>query len=139
MKSRSYDRGQGCGRWLLLRCWDNPLDGRGPTPAQVAAQAYACAAHFVLLDVTDAPYADSDGLRWLLRLRDTLEAEGKCLRIAARRGGKIWRNLDLLGADFEVFESVRTAWKSPFVGMSQKAPQQTVPKMRAPVRACDRR
>jgi anti-anti-sigma regulatory factor len=110
-------------RWLLLRCWDRPLDGGGPTPSEVAAQCHACGAHFVLLDITGAPYADSEGLRWLLRLRDTLEAEGKDLRIAARRGGKVWRNLDLLGADFEIFDSVRAAWKAPRINAGTSAGQ----------------
>ena len=104
--------GYGCGRRLLLR-WGGPLDGRGPAPALVAARSDAGAVRLVLLDMTGAPYADSDGLRWLLRLRDGLEARGKGLRIAARPGGNVWRNLGLLGADLDVFESVRAAWKAP--------------------------
>jgi ABC-type transporter Mla MlaB component len=117
MTGHSYD----CGRLLLFR-WDGPLDGHGPTPAQVAAQSRVCAARNVLLDATHTPYADSDGLRWLLRLQDHLQAQGKGLRIAARRGSKVWRNLILLGAGLEVFESVRAAWKAPSPRIVAAAP-----------------
>lgn len=100
----------GVGRVLLLRV-GGALDGSLPAPDQVAASARAAGARFVLLDATGASYADSDGLRWLLRVREMLEGSGKRLRIAARRGGKVWRNLALLDARLEMYGSVGGAWK----------------------------
>ena len=105
--------GQGVGRVLLLRV-TGPLDGGAPDPRQVTASANACGARFVLLDATRAPYADSGGLRWLLGLRSELDEAGRQLHIAAKRGSKVWRNLDLLNAGLEIFGSVGAAWKEPW-------------------------
>src|SRR3712207_6745136 len=103
--------GSAVGRVLLLR-WEAPLDGMGEPPQQVAARAAQNASRTVLLDITGVPYVDSDGLRWLLRLQNELEATGRTLRIAARRGGKVWRNLALLDAGLDLHESVASAWKN---------------------------
>ncbi len=100
------------GRVLLLR-WEEQLDGSGPTPEQVAATAYCSGARYALLDLTHAAYADSEGLRWLLLLRNALDGHDIGLRIAARAGGKVWRNLKILEANLDLYETVALAWKSP--------------------------
>ena len=104
------DFGQVLGRVFVIRC-DGPLDGRAAAPERIAQQARG--ARVLLVDATAAPYADSEGLRWLLRLRQLAGEAGQCLRIAARRGGRVWRNLMLLHYDFEIFASARSAWESP--------------------------
>lgn len=101
------------GRVLVLR-WEGVLDGSGPTPEQVFASAQRRHARFLLLDTTDVPYADSDGLRWLRRLRDVMEERGHSLRIAARPQGRVWRSLSLVQIDLDVYASARQAWKTPW-------------------------
>ena len=102
--------GQSLGRVFVIRC-EGPLDGDAVEPEVIAQRARG--ARVVLVDATASPYADSEGLRWLLRLREETIAAGQCLRIAARRGGRIWRNLTLLRSDFNIFASARSAWESP--------------------------
>ena len=101
------------GRVLLLE-WEGPLDGSDPSHVAAAARALTSQERFLLLDMTRAAYADTAGLRWLFRLRDRAEASGKRLRIAARRGGKVWRNLALLAAGIDVYESLPQAWAAPW-------------------------
>ena len=100
------------GRVLLLR-WEGALDGSGPPPQRLAEAVRACGARFLLLDTTQVPYADSDGLRWLVRLRAELEAHGRRLRLAVRPHSKVWRSLALLHLGLEVYGSLRAAWKPP--------------------------
>ena len=102
--------GQALGRIFVIRC-EGPLDGVAAEPDVIVGRARG--ARIVLVDTTAAPYADSEGLRWLLRLREATGAAGQCLRIVAQRGGRVWRNLMLLHSDFEVFTSARSAWESP--------------------------
>ena len=102
------------GRVFLLR-WDGPLDGSGPAPAQVAAGAVCADARFLLLDLSHVPFADSGGLRWLLALTGETAAAGLGLRVAARPGGKVRRNLALLQAGLELYDSVARAWKAPLL------------------------
>lgn len=101
------------GRVLLVR-WEGALDGSGPAPSRVAADARHCGARFLLLDTTRASYANSDGLRWLITLRSELEKAGRRLRLAAKPQGKVWRNLTLLQLKLDVYESVGRAWKTPW-------------------------
>lgn len=101
------------GRVLLLRC-EGELDGTGPTPEQVVTTARQRKTRFLLIDTTRAAYADSNGLRWLIRLRTLLEAAGQPLRIAAPPQGKVWRTLLLLHLGLDVQESCVRAWKTPW-------------------------
>ncbi len=103
------------GRVLILH-WNGVLDGTGLSPEQVRVDLVQCGARLLLLDTTRAPYADSEGVRWLLRLQNHLEACGKRLRIVARPQGKVWRVLSLLQLGLEMFESVGRAWKAPWHG-----------------------
>jgi anti-anti-sigma regulatory factor len=101
------------GRVLILR-WQSALDGCGLTPEQVVTSALRRHARYVLIDATGAPHADSNGVRWLLRLRHELECCGKHLRIAAPPSGKVGRALGLLQLGLETFESLGGAWKAPW-------------------------
>lgn len=101
------------GRVLLLRC-EGELDGTGPTPEQVVTAARQRQARFLLLDTTQAAYADTNGLRWLIRLRALLEAAGQSLRIAAPPKGKVCRSLTLLQLEMDVYETCGRAWRTPW-------------------------
>ena len=101
------------GRVLILRC-EGELDGTGPTPEQVVTAARQRHARFLLVDTTRAAYADTNGLRWLMRLRTLLEAAGQSLRVAAAPQGKVWRSLSLLHLGLDVYESCGRAWKTPW-------------------------
>ena len=103
------------GRVLLL-AGETVFGGGGdaPTPEALAALATRSGVRFALLDATRAPYADSDGLRWLLRLRRELESACIVLRVAAAPGSRVWRNLMLLGVNLDLHESARSAWKCPW-------------------------
>ena len=96
------------GRTALLRC-NAPLSG-GPDPVALLAQIERSGAREVLLDTTQASWADSEGLRWLLALHQTLNTHGHALRIVAPTGGRVWRNISLLKTDLPVFTSVKAAW-----------------------------
>ncbi len=105
------------GRVLLLSGEDKPLDAVSPLalggePERIARHARAVRARIVLLDLTRVPFADSDGLRWILHLKNALdEALPQCsLRVAAPLHGKVRRNLDLLGAGVALYDNVRAAW-----------------------------
>lgn len=95
------------GRTALLRC-NAPLSG-GPDVTQLVTQIERTGARDVLLDTTKAGWADSDGLRWLLALKQTLQTHGHSLRVVAREDGRIWRNITLLQTDLPLFGSVRAA------------------------------
>ena len=97
------------GRTAVLRC-NAPLSG-GPDPETLLSQIERCGAREVLLDATDAPWADSAGLRWLLALQHTLLAHGHPLSVAAHADGRVWRNVALLQAGLHLYPSVRAAWR----------------------------
>ncbi|MCW3062758.1 MAG: hypothetical protein JWQ02_4579 [Capsulimonas sp.] len=97
------------GRVLVIRS-SCAIDGSAPSPEHITHYAAAEHARYVLLDATSAPYTDTDGLRWLLRLRD----QPTPVRIAARKGGRIWRALQMMELEFSVFDSVQHAWKTPW-------------------------
>lgn len=112
------------GRVCLVRC-DGPMGGTPsglgagtlPDPEALTDAAARMGARTVLVDATEAPYADSDGLRWLLRLRGAASERGLAVRVAARPKGRVWRNVALLAAGFELFPSVREAWNGvPYAG-----------------------
>ncbi|MEO7717440.1 MAG: STAS domain-containing protein [Capsulimonas sp.] len=102
------------GRVLLLRC-DGPLDGMGLSAQEVLDRVRVSGARVVLVDVTQAPYVDSNGIRWLLKLQSFLEETGRHLRIAAKRGAGVWRILTMMGPvtrRLEIFEGISGAWKA---------------------------
>lgn len=99
---------------MLLRC-DGPLDGMGLSPQDVLERVRASGARVVLVDVTQSPYVDSNGIRWLLKLQGFMEEWGAHLRIAARRGAGVWRILAMMGPvtkRLQVFEGLTGAWRA---------------------------
>lgn len=104
-------RKQLSGRVLLLRC-DGPLNGQALTPEQVVSTVKARGVRLLVLDTTQASFIDTDGLRWLQRLREKLAETGSSLRIAARPKGKVWRTLRLFNYDKDMYDSPARAWKS---------------------------
>ena len=110
------DNIQQLGRILLVRCGQTPLDGEsgssGVGAREIIARAQKGGARTVLLDATVSPYADSGGLRWLLRLKQEAENSGLSLRTVTSPGSRIERNLSLLKAGFDIYEDLHTAWSA---------------------------
>jgi anti-anti-sigma regulatory factor len=63
----------------------------------------------LVVDTTGAAYADSNGLRWLIALQETLTKYGIVISILASRNSKVLRNLELLGGAFDVTTDARRA------------------------------
>jgi hypothetical protein len=101
---RLYDVGR---TWLLRLC--SPLTG-GPDVLGIRAAMEQRGAKSLVVDTTAAEYADSNGLRWLLALQQTLATHGIVIRVLASRNSKVLRNLQLLGGAFEVTTDARQAW-----------------------------
>ena len=98
------------GRALLI-CCVGPLGG--PAPEITIGEAKAAHARIVIVDAMCADYADSDGLHWLLTLRAAAAEQHIEVRIAAREGSNIWRNLLLLRAGFPLYAHVQAALHGP--------------------------
>lgn len=106
------DRIEPVGRALMLRA-SEPLDAvsllcRTP-PHEIVTRARGAGCRVVVLDVYPAAYADSDGLRWLLALREELAAAPLPLHVVARPHSRVRRNLDLLRADLTLYDAVQDA------------------------------
>ena len=110
------DNIQQLGRILLVRCGHTPLDGKGGSSGieahEIVARARKGGARTVLLDATVSPYADSNGLRWLLHLKQEAENSGLSLRTVTAPGSKIERNVSLLKAGFDIYQDLHTAWSA---------------------------
>ncbi|MFZ4783503.1 MAG: hypothetical protein ACOYLC_14425 [Armatimonadaceae bacterium] len=104
MLFRLYDVGR---TWLLRLC--SPLTG-GPDVVGIRAAMERRGAKSLVVDTTAAAYADSNGLRWLMALQETLTKYGIVISILASRNSKVLRNLDLLGGAFDVTTDARRAW-----------------------------
>ena len=103
------------GRVFLL-CPRGPLGLPDDSPERLVERARSRGSRAILLDMTHTPYIDSDGLRWLIRLRRAAaadESSPQLLRIVARRDGSVWRNLKLLDTGITLFASLRDAWRAP--------------------------
>lgn len=105
---------QQLGRVLLVRCGRRPLDGAsGSSGIQVddiVDRARRGGARTVLLDASGSPYADSGGLRWLLRLKQEAESNGLNLCTVAAPHSRVWRNLTLLNAGLDMYGDLHAAW-----------------------------
>jgi len=105
---------QQLGRVLLVRCGHRPLDGEsgssGVGVREIITRARNGGARTVLLDASGSPYADSGGLRWLLRLRQEVEDSGLALCTVATPHSRVWRNLALLQADLALYGDLHDAW-----------------------------
>jgi anti-anti-sigma factor len=100
------------GRRLLVRCASELSEG---TVARMEQQVerHLPAARCVLLDLSEAAFANSAGLRWLARLSDGLQAQRKPLRVLVRPGSPVERAFCLTGYDrrVELHRSARSAWR----------------------------
>ena len=114
---RLYDVGR---TWLLRLC--SPLTG-GPDVNGIRAAMKQRGAKSLVVDATAAEYADSNGLRWLMSLQQSLSMHGMVVRVLASRNSKVLRNLQLLGGGFEVTTDARTAWYRK--GWSKVTPRQS--------------
>ena len=99
------------GRGFIIR-WEKAIDGSDPTIEKVAEETVRRGAKFIVFDASRAPCIDSAGLRWMLGLRARAEAAGVVLRIVARPGSKVARNLNLLNMDLDIFPSAVEAWQA---------------------------
>jgi hypothetical protein len=94
------------GRAFLVKCL-GPLGG--PDSETLMREARRSRSRILLIDTTHAEYADSDGLRWLMALREAAAENTLELRIVVREGSNIYRNLLLLRAGLLLYGSVQTA------------------------------
>lgn len=106
------DRLEPVGRALMLRAAE-PLDARSflcrTAPEAILRRVRAGGLRVVVLDAYPAEYADSDGLRWLLALQETLAAENIPFHVVSRPHSRVRRNLDLLRADLSQYDLVQDA------------------------------
>jgi hypothetical protein len=112
---------QGVGRVFVVRC-PGSLDGNGLTPEEVVQGVVKSGAKFLILDATSAAFVDTPGVRWLIRLRSLLESMGKGFRIAARTKGGIPRNLEILKVNIDCYDTVATAWRTPWKSFNTTPP-----------------
>jgi len=115
----------GAGRVFVCKC-QGCLDGNGATPEEVIQHAARAGAKFLIVDATEAAYVDSPGVRWLLHLRSLVEAMGKGLRIVTGSKSPVSRNLHILQVDIECFDTLATAWRTPWVLREQSERKRAV-------------
>lgn len=96
---------QAVGRVLVVR-YSSIIDGKSVPTEDIIDSLHARRARFVVIDAMQSPHADTDGIRWLLRFRT--------YRVAAAPNGKLWRTLQFLQLDRNVFGAVRAAWQTPW-------------------------
>ena len=101
-----------CGRRLVVQCGRELSDETGRLIEQMA-QAQTGRSRSVVLDLSGAAYADSGGLRWLLRFVETLERHGAELHLVVAQQSRVARALALSGyARFlKLHSSARSAWR----------------------------
>ncbi|MGO8670202.1 MAG: hypothetical protein ACLQVD_02375 [Capsulimonadaceae bacterium] len=100
---------QPAGRVLVLR-WSTAVNGDAPAPDEIARVAATNSARFVVVDTTSAPYTDTNGIRWLMRLREL----PMNFRIAVRPNGRISRALKLVQFEGATVDTARRAWSEPW-------------------------
>lgn len=100
------------GRRLLIRC-------TGELSAATLAGleslfSRSLTSRLVVLDLSGVSFADSEGLRWLLRLDASLRARRQDLRVLVRQGSSLQRALSLTGYDrlVDLHHSGRSAWSA---------------------------
>ena len=100
------------GRSAVVRC-GQPLDA--PTSARLGSLLADSLqrARRVILDLSAASYADSDGLKGLLTLQQRLQTQGAELRLVVPPGSRIDRALQLVGfaSLLPLYPTGRRAWR----------------------------
>ena len=101
-----------CGRRLVVRCGRELSDETGRL---IERMAHACGgrSRSVVLDLSGAEYADSGGLRWLLRFVEALEQHGAKLHLIVAQQSRVSRALALSGYSrfLSLHASARSAWR----------------------------
>lgn len=101
---------QAAGRSVVARV-AGPFDHE--TAARLSAElAFARGSRRVVLDLSQASYIDSPGVRGLLQLHSELSASRRELRLAVRRGSSVECTFELLRLQDQlaVSDSVAGAW-----------------------------
>ena len=101
------------GRRLVVRCGEELSEGTVPR-LERQLLPYLGRAKAVFLDLSDVPFANSEGLRWILRLDGGLREQQKPLRVLVRPGSRVERALALTGYDrmVDLHRSARSAWRA---------------------------
>jgi anti-anti-sigma factor len=101
-----------CGRRLVVRCGRELSDETGRLIERMA-QVHAGPSRSVVLDLSNAAYADSGGLRWLLRFMVTLEQHNAKLHLVVAQKSRVARTLALsgYGCFLSLHSSARSAWR----------------------------
>lgn len=102
---------QAAGRSVVVRV-AGPFDLETATRLSAAIAASSRTSRRVLLDLSQASYIDSPGIRALLQLQLDLAASDRELRLAIRRGSSVERTFGLLRLQDQlvVSDSVVGAW-----------------------------
>ncbi|MBC8141668.1 MAG: hypothetical protein H7Y38_09545 [Armatimonadetes bacterium] len=112
LDSPQADRLEPVGRALMLRAAE-PLDAESflcrTAPENILRRVRADQLRVVVLDAYPTEYADSDGLRWLLALKEVLAKENIPFHVVSRPHSRVRRNLDLLRADLSQYDLVQDA------------------------------
>ena len=80
----------------VLLCPSAPLDIAGARALIERARPLLSTCRRLLVDLQDADFIDSSGVRALLYLATELEEDGKELRLVVRRGSRVERTLGIL-------------------------------------------
>ena len=91
-----------------------PLNLTGAMRLRTKVDRLAPNCRCLLIDLHGAEFADSAGVRSLLRWAEELEAQGKELRLVVTEGSRIARTLTLLqlNSRLQVFGTIRDAWSA---------------------------
>jgi len=102
---------QAAGRSVVVRV-AGPFDLETAARLSAGIAASAGTSRRVLLDLSQASYIDSPGVRALLQLQSDLHASQRELRLAIRRGSSVGRTFGLLRLQDQlaVSDSVAGAW-----------------------------
>jgi anti-anti-sigma factor len=102
---------QAAGRSVVVRV-AGPFDLETATRLSAGIAASSRTSRRVLLDLSQASYIDSPGVRALLQLQSELTASRRELRLAIRRGSSVDRTFGLLRLEDQlaVSDSVAGAW-----------------------------
>jgi len=102
---------QAAGRSVVVRV-AGPFDLETATRLCAGIAASSRTSRRVLLDLSQASYIDSPGVRALLQLQSDLTASQRELRLAVRRGSSVDRTFGLLRLEDQlaVSDSVAGAW-----------------------------
>jgi anti-anti-sigma factor len=100
------------------------LRGAGASALAEAFGGARLSCRFLVLDLRGVSYADSDGIRALLRLQDDLAQRKVTLSVVVPEASPLRRALHLLGFDrlLDLHQTARQAWRAPSSGTRARRP-----------------